>query len=147
METYKNILCATDFSDYSKTGVELAADMAKRYSAKLTLLHVVEYFPEDRSNLEIAQENVDPRAYREERARASLAELSKLIDYDNVVEVVRVSTQSAVHDIVQFAKEQHIDLIVLATHGRHGISPILGSTAYGVAHRAPCAVLTVRAKT
>jgi universal stress protein A len=146
METYQNILCATDFSDYCRAAAERAADMAERYGAQLTLLHVVEYFPEDRSNLEITPENGDPKDYREAQAQASLAELAKHLKYDNVVEAVRFSTQSARHEIVHFAEEQKIDLIVLATHGLHGITPILGATTYGVTHRAPCDVLAVRAK-
>ena len=146
METYQNILCATDFSDYSKLAAERAADMARRYNAQLTLLHVVEYFPEDRSNVEIAPEDADPKRYREERALALLSALSQKLECDNVEVAVRISDQSARHEVVRFAEEQNIDLIVLATHGYHGINPILGSTTYGVAHRAPCDVLAVRSK-
>ena len=62
MERYQNILCATDFSNHCRAAAERAADMAARYGAQLTLLHVVEYFPVDRSNVEIAPENVDPAA-------------------------------------------------------------------------------------
>jgi len=80
MERYQNILCATDFSNHCRAAAERAADMARRYGAQLTLLHVVEYFPEDRSNVEIAPENVDPAAYREEKARESIAELAQHLD-------------------------------------------------------------------
>jgi universal stress protein A len=146
METYQNILCVTDFSVFSKVAAQRAADLARRYNAQLTLLHVIEYFPEDRSNVDIAPEDADPKGYREKQARALLAELSQNLAFDNVVEAVLISTQSAKQEIIRFAEEQNIDLIVLATHGRHGINPILGSTTYGVAHRAPCDILAVRAK-
>ena len=145
MEGYQNIVCATDFSDHCRVAAERAADMARRYGTQLTLLHIVVNFPEDRSNVDIAPEDVDPAAYREERARASLAELGKHLGYDKLAQEVRFSTNSAKHEIVRFAKEQDSDLIVVASHGRHGITSILGSTAYGVTHSAPCDVLTVRA--
>jgi hypothetical protein len=51
----------------------------QHYDAQFTLLHVVEYFPEDRSNVQIAPEDVDPEAYREERARASLAAIVRTL--------------------------------------------------------------------
>jgi len=66
--------------------------------------------------------------------------------HDTVVQEVRFSMGSAKHEIVRFAREQNIDLIVAATHGRHGITAILGSTTIGVMHSAPCDVLAVRAK-
>lgn len=145
MESYKKILCATDFSDYSRLAAERAADMARCYGAQLILLHVVEDFPEDRSNVEIPPEDVDPAAYREEQAHVSLAELAAHLGYDKVEQVVRFSEYSARHVITGFAVEQGSDLLVIASHGRYGITPGIGSTAYGVMHSAPCDVLTVRA--
>ena len=49
-----------------------------------------------------------------------------------------------VHDIVRMAEEQQIDLIIIGSHGRHGIRRLLGSTANGVLHHATCDVLAVR---
>ena len=146
MEGYRHIICATDFSDHCRMAAERAAAIARCYSAQLTLLHVVEYFPEDRSNVEIAPEDVDPEAYREEMAHAALEEFAQRLGYDKLTQEVRFSTYSAKHEIVRFAEEQNANLIVVASHGRYGIIPILGSTAYGVTHGAPCDVLTVRAR-
>ena len=147
MESYKHILCAMDFSEHCEAAAKRAADAARHHGAKLTLLHVVEYFPEDRSNVDIAPEDVDPRAYREQKALAALQGFSRQLgyDYDKLAQEVRFSTNSAKHEIVEFAKLQGADLIVLATHGRHGIGSMLGSTACAVTHNAPCDVLTVRA--
>jgi universal stress protein A len=146
MEDYKNMVCATDFSDNCRIAAERAVEMARQYGAQLTLLHVVEHFPEDRANVEIAPEDVDPAAYREERARSALEKLARHLDYDKLAQEVRFSTYSAKHEIVCFAEERHADLIIIASHGRHGITGILGSTAYGVVHNSPCDVLTVRAR-
>lgn len=146
MEGYQSILCATDFSGHSRVAADRAADMARRYGAQLTLLHVVEHFPEDRSNVEISPEDVNPAAYREEKARESLADLAQHLEHDTVELEVRFSAHSARYEIVHFADEQNTDLIVVATHGRNGITPMLGSTTYGVTHSAPCDVLAVRAR-
>jgi universal stress protein A len=144
MERYQKILCATDFSDYSRFAAERAAGMARCYGAQLTLLHVVEDFPEDRSNVEIAPEDVDPMTYHEEQARASLAELAGQLGYEKVRQDVRFSEYSARHVITGYAAEQGNDLIVVASHGRYGVTSGIGSTAYGVTHSATCDVLIVR---
>ncbi|MGD8999803.1 MAG: universal stress protein [Granulosicoccaceae bacterium] len=145
MEGYQNILCATDFSPHSQVAAERAAQLAKQYGAQLTLLHVVENFPEDRSNVQIAPEDVDPVAYRKEQAGASLAELARHLGRNDAGQEIRFSPHSARHEIVHFARERNVDLIVLATHGHHGITALLGSTANGVVHSAPCEVLVVPA--
>jgi predicted transcriptional regulator with HTH domain len=53
------------------------AGFAQLYGARLTLLHIVEHVPEDRSNVDIALKDVDPVRYHEEKALASLDELAK----------------------------------------------------------------------
>lgn len=146
MEDYRNILCAVDFSPYRVAAVERAATLARSHRARLTLLHVVEYFPEDRSNEQIAPEDVDPAQYRMSRAREELADLAgRLREVETVQEVI-ISEHSAKYEIVRFAEKQQIDLIVVASHGRHGLGALLGSTADGVLHTAPCDVLAVRVR-
>ena len=146
MKSYRNILCATDFSDHCKAAAERAAELARLYGARLTLLHIVEHFPVDRSNVDIAPEDVDPAHYHEEKARAALAVLAKHLCYDDIRQEVRFSMDSARHGILLFIEENRTDLVVVASHGRHGITSILGSTTYGMTHKSPCDVLAVRAK-
>lgn len=146
MKSYRNILCATDFSDHCRIAAERAADLARLYGARLTLLHVVEHFPVDRSNVDIAPEDVDPAAYHEDKARASLAALARQLRLDRVGQEVRFSMESARDEILRFVEEQQTDLVVVASHGRHGITSILGSTTYGMTHKSPCDVLAVRAR-
>ena len=145
MKGYKNILCATDFSDYCRVAAERAAELARVYGARLTLLHVVEHFPVDRSNVDIAPEDVDPARYHEQKALASLAELVTHLRYARVTPEVRFSMQSARDEILRFVHEHKTDLVVVASHGRHGITTVLGSTTYGMTHKSPCDVLAVRA--
>lgn len=145
MKNYRNVLCATDFSLYCDAAARRAVELARHYDANLILLHVVENFPVDRSNEVIAPEDIDPREFREERANKALEEVSDELGYDKLTRVVRVSSRAAKHAIVRYAKEHEVDLIIVATHGRHGITSILGSTSYGVTHTAPCDVLVVSA--
>ncbi|HEC16974.1 MAG TPA: universal stress protein [Sedimenticola sp.] len=146
MNGYRNILCATDFSPTSEAAADRASSLARSYGARLTLLHVVEYFPEDRSNEEIAPENVDPAHYREGRARERLAAQAARLGGDvDIAQEVLISEHAAKYEIARFARDRQMDLIVVASHGWHGVGALLGSTADGVLQRAPCDVLAVRA--
>lgn len=145
MKDYQNVLCATDFSLYCEAAAKRAVELARHYDADLTLLHVVENFPVYMSSEFIAPENIDPEGYREQRARKSLDEVARELGYAKLTQVVKTSSRAAKHAIVRYAKEHEIDLIVVATHGRHGITSILGSTSYGVTHTAPCDVLVISA--
>ena len=60
MRDYKHILLVTDFSDASVYAAMRAADLARRYDAHFTLLHIVEHFPEDSPTNWIAPEGEDP---------------------------------------------------------------------------------------
>lgn len=140
MGIYQHIVCSVDFSSYSETACQRAAELANHFDAQFTLLYVVENFPEDRSNEIIAPENIDPVAYRENQAYKNLAELASRLQLQEANHKVLFSIESAWHEIVRFAKENHTDLIVV---GIHGISTPLGSTASGVVNHAPCDVLAV----
>jgi len=143
---YENILLATDFSDHSEAAGKRAVDLAQRFESKLTLFHVVEFYvPEivpPRWMDAIQNEGLDVYLTRE--GQKSLEEFAVRINADTVKKEVVASTRNATHGIVNFAKQQKVNLIVLGSHGRHGIDLLLGSTANGVMHRAPCDVLAVR---
>lgn len=143
--TYQNILCATDFSKYAHAAFLRGTELAKLYNAKLTLLYVVEYFPEDRSNSQIAPENIDPKEYREEQALSLMSEQTYSSEYNDVNKVVRFSPHSAKQEIIHYAEEQKNDLIIVSSHGHHGIGALLGSTANGLSQSSSCDVLVVRA--
>ena len=143
--SYQNILCVTDFSKHANAAYLRATELAKLDNAKLTLLHVVENFPEDRSNIQIAPENIDPKEYREEQALSLMSEQIQSSKYNNVSKVVLFSTHSAKREIMHYAEEQKNDLIIVASHGHHGIGALLGSTANGITQSSLCDVLVVRA--
>jgi len=144
MEVYSHIMCATDFSQNSELAVERAIDMVKQHHAKITLLHVIENFPEDRSNEMIAPEDIDPADYRKDQARARLGDLAQQFDCADAELVVLFSAYSAGREIVRYAIECQADLIVVASHGHHGLTALLGSTAHTVVQTATGDVLVVR---
>ena len=146
MKNYKHIVCAIDFSRHGEAACMRAIELITHYGSHLTLLHVVENFPEDRSNEVIAPEHIDPALYREGQARKELSKLATRLQYLAATHQVLFSMHAAWHEIVRFAEENKVDLIVVGSHGNHGIAAVLGSTASGVVNHAPCDVLAVRAQ-
>ena len=144
MPVYQRILCAVDFSSLSAEACQRALALAEHTPQRLSFVHVIEYFPGERSNALIPPENVDPAAYESEKARAQLAALTSSLGCAAAHQWVLISPHSAWHEIVRFAGSNGTDLVVLGSHGWHGVAAQLGSTASAVANRAHCDVLTVR---
>lgn len=144
MHPYERILCAVDFSAPSDAAAERAALLARQFGAALTLLHIVEYWPVERSNERIPPENVDPTEYEATRSKLLLAGLAAGLEIESADQVVLFSAHSAWHEIIRWAGQRNVNLIVQGSHGHHGIDALLGSTANAVINLSPCDVLTVR---
>jgi universal stress protein A len=144
MAIYKYVVCAVDFSPHSEIVATRAIELANQFGAQLTLLYVVENFPEDRSNEIIAPEHIDPAEYRKNIALQGLTELCERLQYREASYEILFSMHSAWHEIVRFTGENTVDLIVAGSHGSYGATSLLGSTANGVVNHAPCDVLVVR---
>ena len=143
MNGYQNILVAADFSAAGEKAVEKAGTLAGRFGASLTLLHVIEHFPEDMPVSVIPPEDVDPQKYLTDRARSSLEKLSARIGQPAAALEMVVSTHSASREIVRYAQGHGIDLIVVGSHGKGGIKGMSGSTANSVVQAAIVDVLVV----
>ncbi len=145
MAIYRKILLATDFSEFSGQTAARAAEMAGRFEAELSILHVVEPPPiSDPGSGVIFPFDFDFTEQMVEGARERMAKLAGGLGIPKERQWVEVGSPKA--EIVRAAAEQNFDLIVIGTHGRHGISLLLGSTAASVIHHAGCDVLTVRLK-
>lgn len=143
----KRILVPTDFSTCSESAFALAADWAHRFGAELHLLHVVVLFADDPSDPE-ARFPESEAAYRRLEA-ASKRALDALTARSEATELTILRTQryavAPAPEIIAYAAEHDIDLIVLGTHGRRGVRRfLLGSVAEETVRAAPCPVLTVR---
>ena len=141
------ILVPTDFSDFSRPAMQYGCAMAARFGAELHLLHVVPdpamLVPEAAAfSLETMQ------AQSETMVKEAELTLQKYpVDgWENDKPIVRgVRVGAAFVEIIDYAHEKSIDLIVIGTHGRSGLMHVLmGSVAERIVRKAPCPVLTVK---
>ncbi len=141
----KKILFATDFSEGSSEALPYAADLAKRYGARLYLCHVI-YDMSKTAGWYVPHTSLDEiYADMEKNARASLDKTfsEEMRGFKDVEQVILKGTPY--EEITRFATDNKVDLIVLATHGRTGLDRLIfGSTAEQVVRYAPCPVLSVR---
>ena len=141
----RKVLVPTDFSESARHALTYGISFAREYEAELTLLHVVENlsvgYASDLFPVPMAEVFQEISGY----ARAELAKLGTEARAKNVTveEVVVQGKPSA--EIMRFARETEVDMIVLGTHGKGMLDQALfGSTTERVVRRAPCPVLTVR---
>ncbi len=144
MQNYKSILVAIDFSTLSDIVINRAVQIAKQTSAALSVLHVVDHIPPLGFGEEplIAPDWMIPEHDLLEEAKKSLEQYKKKHNLENTQAIVSMGT--AQNEIVRLAEKHSIDLIIMGSHGRHGVQLLLGSTANGVLHHAQCDVLAVR---
>lgn len=139
---YNHILVAVDLTEECDPVIHRARELATSNGAKLSLVHIVEPMamafggdvPMDLSQLQ--QQQFDQAKERLERLILKYPELSK--------EHSHLTYGQPRQEIHTLAKDQACDLIVVGSHGRHGLALLLGSTANDVLHGAPCDVLAVR---
>ncbi|HEC12548.1 MAG TPA: universal stress protein [Acidiferrobacteraceae bacterium] len=141
---YRHILLATDFGNHAEAIGIRAITMAKQHGARLGLIHVVDYVPTDLPNdlIELPQLKIEDHLV--DSAHKRLEEFASLVNADYADMWVEIG--STRHEILRIAEEEDVDLIILGSHGRSGLALLLGSTANGVLHGAPCDVLAVRVK-
>lgn len=136
---YKQILFATDLTEETAYLIEKVRAIRGFTGAKLSLIHVVEPLP-GYSYAYLGIEDIEGQLIEEARqAIQKLGEQLNVMPDDQVIEVGPTKTK-----ILNVADNIHADLIICGSHGRHGLSLLLGSTANAVLHGAKCDVLTVR---
>jgi universal stress protein A len=140
---YSRILVPTDFSPSSYVAFKPAVEIAKRFKAKIFLLHVAEEVPVYAYRMGISQEEFSERFLTQ--AAAEMRKAAKRLGDPQAELLVRKGT--AQREIISVVKEKRIDLIVMGTHGRTGLAhAVVGSIAEKIVRLAPCQVLTVKPK-
>lgn len=141
----KTILCPTDFSDFSLYALDYAVSFAEQFKAKLLLMHVVDLFLHDPAYFAPYVPDRSIFAGYEKSAHARLKELvAKRVPKGMAAEILLKEGRAFV-EIVRAAREREVDMIVIATHGRAGLShAMFGSTAEKVVRKAPCPVLSIK---
>src|SRR5690606_27000374 len=138
---YSHVLVAVDLIDECRAVADHAQQLAKALDARLTILHVVEPLamayggdvPMDLSMLQQQQ-------FEQARERMQLF----AGDYGLPEDQLQIAFGHPRQEIHRVATECGCDLIVVGSHGRHGLALLLGSTAKAVLHGAPCDVIAVR---
>jgi len=146
MIALKDILVATDFGEPADAALSYGRELARTYGATLHVLHIV-----DDVYLRLGGDDyvaVLPELQRDAELAAQAHLNALLVDNDpQPMPVKKVTATSAAPAtaIVDYAKSNGIDLIVVGTHGRRAVAHLLmGSVAERVVRTAPCPVLTVR---
>ena len=141
---FNRILVPTDFSEPSDAALDYARTLADKFGASIHVLHIIELHT---SGAFSGESYIGPSLYEMQlkEAQSKLAVRVLPADRARYGATSEVMTGIAADTIVEFAEDQHIDLIVMGTHGRTGLAHLLmGSVAEHVVRRSPCPVLTVR---
>lgn len=145
MAGYQHILLTTDFTQCSQQVAQRARDLANLYHARLSLLHVVDNLPiADSVYGPVIPFDVDITDQLVETARKRLRAMADELSIPSDSQSLEVGSPQL--EIIRVAEEREVDLIVVGSHGRHGLGLLLGSTANAVLHHAKCDVLAVRLK-
>lgn len=143
--SYQRILIAVDLTGEAPEVINAAKEQASQSAdAKIHLVNVIRPVAYNYAALDPAALAIPANLDRqlEEHARGMLTTWAEANALDT--ENVHIRMGAPAHEIKQAAEELDADLIVIGTHGQHGLGLLLGSTANGVLHGVKCDVLTVR---
>lgn len=146
---WKTILVPHDFSSSANHAAAIARDESKAHGSKLVLLHVLQMSTHIEAEAVIMPmpdaAPIKLRDYAVSQAEAHLADLVSRLAKDGVEATSFLRIGNPVEEILKFADENAIDLIVMGTHGRSGIEHLLaGSVTERVVRTSKCPVLTIR---
>jgi nucleotide-binding universal stress UspA family protein len=135
----KLILCPTDFSRPACACVRAASELAEHFGAELLLVNVVPALPAVPPDPHYVFKIPEYERYLHADAEAHLRKISEELVSKNVNVRTQVGHGSAAEEIVLIAKIEHIDLIVISTHGSTGLERmVFGSVAEKVVRLAEC---------
>ena len=141
---YEHLLLAVDFAPETKSVVERAQQLKEHCQARLTLLHVVEYLPMPYSGDLVVPDDFDLEQELLAVAKRQMAALGESLGVPTEEQYIELGATGRA--ILRLAADLGVDLIVVGSHGRHGLAALLGSTARTVLNGAVCDVLAVRIK-
>ena len=143
MVTLKKILCPVDHSECSYLALKYAISLALKDEAKLYLMHVIDSRLYDTEIYKFSPykfNEIDVSKIREDLLKSLPEGTTDILEVETIV-----IKGVPFNEIINAATEISVDLIVIGTHGRTGLSHVmLGSVAEKVVRKATCPVLTVR---
>jgi universal stress protein A len=145
---YNNVLYCTDFSESAKAALPFAIDITQKYGAALHIIHVYQdpgHLAEFEISSNIKMDWIRVAQSLGTEVEKKLKEFCSEVAHEVKTCQYRMLRGKPYAEIIRYAKENKIDLIVLASHGLSGWEHILfGSTAERVLRESPCHVLMVR---
>jgi len=145
MPSYQNVLAAIDLTEEAPQVLEQARMVASEHGAALSVITVIRPITYAYAGLDaswVSKEMASFETESERYARQRLEELAEVVGVKASDTDVFIGAPAPV--IKREAITMGADLIAIGTHGRHGLGLVLGSTANGVLHGAPCDVLAIR---
>ena len=148
---FKKIILTTDLSENADAATPYAIELAKKYGSELFLIHVFEdsiYYVGAVGGEALPYDPVKWLAAAHESRDKQLNALAAKLSKEHTIKVTPVMRKGQpATEMVNFAKEQSADCIVIATHGHTGFSRLLfGSVAEKVVRLSPCPVMSIRPK-
>ena len=141
--TYCNILVAVDTTDEADQVLSAAKEMMVSKTTTISIIHVMKPITDFYVDLYLSLG--DPSEFQLKAVERATDWLTKLASRHGInADRVEVIIGTPATEIRRLAEKTGVDLIVLGTHGQHGLGLMLGSTANAVLHGVPCNVLTVR---
>jgi nucleotide-binding universal stress UspA family protein len=151
-DLFKKILVPTDNSENAKEAFKCALKLAEKHDSTIHVISVVNIgYLEEAGKFESNHFKL-PHSYVENIIKEKTKETEEFVRKNTVNyrggEIARhIRKGHPVTEIISVAREKEVDLIVMGTHGRSGLShPFMGSVAERVVRKAPCPVLTVKSK-
>jgi len=149
MFPFQKILCPTDFSEASLSGLKMASEMAEKFGSQVIVLYVnkpIQTLPAPQ--IEAREIIFDVEAFEENVSKDAQRHLAAVVENhfpEGVEPRLEVRLGQPSEEILKMAEDEKVDAIFMATHGRTGLKHIVfGSVAERVVSRANCPVLTVR---
>lgn len=142
---YRHVLAAVDTTEEAEEVLTRARQLADQHSAKLSVCTVVKPLTHVYGGLDMMAYTQASVSFEEEAMRQARAQVETVAGRVKVEsDDVHVTVGAPATAIVETARSVDADVIVMGSHGKHGLGLLLGSTANGVLHQAECDVLTVR---
>jgi nucleotide-binding universal stress UspA family protein len=146
---WKTILVPHDFSSSANHAAAIARDEAKAHGSKLLLLHVIQLPGQMQPDVAIIPEAsgapISMREYAVKQAEAHLEDLAARLAKDGITAQTFLRIGNPVDEILTFATENSVDLIIMGTHGRSGVAKLIaGSVTEKVVRASDVPVLTTR---
>ena len=144
----KNILCPTDFSEPSYEALKVADELTAHFGAVMHIITVVPLVPIVEAPIGVESASFNIASYQQELEGQAKKSLKNLVE-QKVGKDTKVSTAvligNAAAEVMRYATEKNMDMIVIATHGLSGWRRFIsGSTTEQIVRQSACPVLTIR---